>query len=436
MGTLTEEIFSRKLGRRVKAGEIVWCDVDYVMSHDTMTVLAIEAFRQLAGSESGIGGSNQEKVFDNERIVIPFDHIVPPANMEQAAAQRNIMRFIEEQGITHFYQEGVCHQIMVEKGFAQPGRIIIGSDSHTCTYGALGCFSTGMGSTDIGVAYATGGTWFRIPETFNIHVTGKFQKGVYAKDLIHAIIAKTGVEGANYMAVEFTGDTIENMEIHERLTLANMAIELGGKAGLVAPDKKTSEFIRRIDQSADTEEKKEEEFSLRAINPTYAKRLVINAAELVPVVACPHDLDNLKPASELSDVKIDEVFIGTCTNGRYEDLEIAASIMKGRKVNRYTRTLVIPASTDIYRKAMDNGLIKIFLDSGAIVCNPGCGPCLGRHQGVLAPGEKAMTTMNRNFRGRMGSPEADIYAASPATAAATAITGRITDPRKLIMREP
>jgi homoaconitate hydratase family protein len=417
MGTLTEEIFSRKLGRAVKAGEIVWCTVDHIMSHDTMTVLAIEAFRQLA-----------DRVFEPERIVIPFDHVVPPANMEQASCQRQIMGFIEEQGIRNFFQEGVCHQVMVEKGFAIPGDVVIGSDSHTCTYGALGCFSTGMGSTDIGVAYATGGTWFRIPETFNIHVCGKMPKGVYAKDLIHTIISRTGVEGANYMAVEFTGDTIEGLEIHERLTIANMAIELGGKAGLVASDEKTATFIRGI--SGSNGKTAAADLKIMAVNPTYKKRLVINAEELVPVVACPHDLDNLKPASELSGVKIDEVFIGTCTNGRYEDLEIAAGIMKGRKVSRYTRTIVIPASKEIYLKAMDNGLIRIFMEAGAIVCNPGCGPCLGRHQGVLAAGEKAMTTMNRNFRGRMGSPEAEIYSGSPATAAATAINGRITDPRE------
>ncbi|MFH0875512.1 MAG: 3-isopropylmalate dehydratase large subunit [archaeon] len=413
MGTLTEEIFSNKLNKKVSAGDIVWCPVDYIMSHDTMTVLAISAFHELG-----------EKVFDNEKIVIPFDHIVPPATIDQATAQKTAREFIKKQNITHFFQEGVCHQVFVEKGFATPGSVIIGSDSHTCTYGALGAFATGMGATDIGVAYATGGSWFRIPETINIIVNGKFKKGVYAKDLILKIIATIGVEGANYKCVEFSGSTIDNMEVHERLTLSNMAIEMGGKAGLIVPDEKTIDFLKNK-----TNEKIE---LIKPINPKYERTLKFDVNELSPMVACPHDLDNLKPVDELGDITVDEVFIGTCTNGRYEDLENAASILKGRKVERFTRTIIVPASVEIYKKAMENGFIKIFLDAGAIVGNPGCGPCLGRHQGVLAPGERAITTMNRNFKGRMGSPLAEIYAASPATCAASAITGKITDPRRFL----
>jgi len=413
MGTLTEEIFSRKLGRPVKAGDIVWSKVDYVMSHDTMTVLAAAAFNEIA-----------TKVFDPNRIVVLFDHIVPPANMEQAIAQATARKFVKAHKITNFFTEGVCHQVMVEKGFAMPGSIIIGSDSHTCTYGALGCFATGMGATDIGVGYATGGSWFRIPKTISVVVNGKLGKGVYAKELMLNIIAKVGLEGANYMAAEFSGTTIDNMEVHDRLTLSNMAIEMGAKAGLIAADKKTEDFI--MQQTGRKIEK------ILPVSPVYDKVITLTAEDIVPSVACPHDLDNLKPITEVEGIPIDEVFIGTCTNGRYEDLEIAAKLLKGKKVSENTRTIIIPASNEIYKKAMDNGLIRVFIDSGAIVCNPGCGPCLGRHQGVLAPGEKAFTTMNRNFKGRMGSPDAEIYVGSPASAAATALYGKITDPRRLL----
>ena len=411
MGTLTEEIFSRKLGKQVRAGEIVWVDVDRMMSHDSTSLLVIEAMKKLT-----------DRPMNPEKIIIPFDHMIPAATIEQAKVQGKIRSFIEENNIQNFFQCGVCHQLMIEKGFVLPGSIIIGGDSHSCSYGALGAFGTGMGSTDIGVAYATGRTWFRIPETILIKVNGAFQKGVYAKDLILKIIATLGVDGATYKALEFTGETISYMSIPERITLSNMAVECGAKAGLIEADEKTTEYLK---------ERTTENYELvKANNGDYERTFEFNVSELEPQVACPHDLDNLKPVTEVEGLEINQVFIGSCTNGRYQDLEIAANILKGKKVSRFTRTIVVPASVEIFQKAMDNGLIKIFQDAGCIICNPGCGPCLGRHQGVLAPGERALTTMNRNFRGRMGSPEAEIYLGSPGTCAASAIEGKITDPRR------
>jgi len=410
MGTLTEEIFSRKLGREAKAGDIVVVEVDRIMSHDTMSWLAIEAMRKLA-----------EKPMHPDRIVIPFDHIVPPATIDQAKIQRKVMDFIKEHDLPHFYQEGVCHQVMIEKGQVLPGDIIIGSDSHTCSYGALGAFGTGMGSTDIGIAYATGKAWFRIPETILLKVEGRFSKGVYAKDLILQIIATVGLDGANYQALEFTGDTIAGLEVHERITLSNMAIECGAKSGLIEADDKTSAFLGG-----------RKAHMLKASEGRYNRTIEFDASALEPMVACPHDLDNLKKVSEVEGTELHEVFIGTCTNGRYEDLRIAADILRGKRVNRFTRTVVIPASLSIFQEAMKSGIIKDLQDAGCIICNPGCGPCIGRHEGVLAPGERAITTMNRNFKGRMGSPDAEIFVASPATCAASAIYGRITDPRKVL----
>ncbi|MFH1440325.1 MAG: 3-isopropylmalate dehydratase large subunit [Candidatus Woesearchaeota archaeon] len=421
MGTLAEEIFSRKLGRPIKAGEIVWVEVDRIMSHDTTSLLAIEAMKKIA-----------DKPKYPNRIVIPFDHIVPPANKDQAFTQRQIMNFIDENNMKNFFQEGVCHQIMIERGFVLPGNIIIGGDSHTCSYGALGAFGTGMGSTDIGMAYATGRTWFRVPETILIKVNGEFQEGVYAKDLILKIIATLGVAGGTYKALEFTGDAISNMSIPERITLCNMAIECGAKAGLIEADDKTLEFLRNLKNAADNNNNNNNNNNnkIRANNGNYVQTIEFDLNELEAQIACPHDLDNLKPLSEVEGLAIDQVFIGTCTNGRYEDLLIAANILKGKRVNRFTRTIIIPASVEIFQKAMKDGLIKIFQDAGCIVANPGCGPCIGRHQGALATGERALTTMNRNFRGRMGNPDSEIYLGSPAACAASAIEGKITNPNK------
>lgn len=413
MGTLAEEIFSRKLGRPVEAGELVVAELDLVMSHDTTTPLAIEAFAQL-----------RERVWDPSRIAILFDHVVPPASIATAQLQQISRRFVREQGIENFFQEGVCHQVVVEKGLVRPGMLVVGGDSHTCTYGALGAFATGMGSTDVGLAYATGKAWFRIPETIRVEVHGRLPHLTYAKDLILAVVRELGVEGANYRAIEFGGETIRALGIDDRLTLSNMAVEMGGKAGLVEADETTLAYLRPR-TSAPLE-------ILRPVAPRYERVLEIDAGRLEPLVACPPDVGNVRPVAEVEGLALDEVFIGTCTNGRLEDIAIAANVLRGKRVNRFTRTVVTPASNEIYLAALERGYIAALMEAGAIVCNPGCGPCLGRHQGALAAGERALTTMNRNFTGRMGDPTSEIYVASPATAAASALAGRIVDPRRYL----
>jgi 3-isopropylmalate/(R)-2-methylmalate dehydratase large subunit/methanogen homoaconitase large subunit len=416
MGTLTEEIFSHKLGRTVEQGETVVVEVDRVMSHDTTSPLAIQAFRKLTQQSGG-------RVFNPRRSHIVFDHIVPAATIAAATLQRDIRAFAQEQDIT-ILQEGICHQVMPERGYVTPGDIIVGADSHTCTYGALGAFATGMGSTDIGVAYATGRSWFRIPTTINIRVTGDLPFGVYAKDVTFEMVRLVGVDGANYRAIEYSGDLTERMSVSERFTFCNMAIEMGGKAGLVTPDATTQEWLRgRTDRDYPM---------LAPRNPRYERVVEIDASRLQPMIACPPDVNNVVPVEQVEQVQIDQVFLGTCTNGRLDDLAIAATILRGKTIHPHTRMVVVPASREIYLEAMRLGYLEIFVQAGASVGTPGCGPCIGRHQGVLAPGERALTTMNRNFTGRMGDPTAEIYLGSPATVAATALTGHITDPRSVL----
>jgi len=416
MGTLSEEIFSYKLGRTVQQGETVVVDVDRVMSHDTTTPLAIQAFRKLAQRNGG-------RVFDARRSHIVFDHIIPAATIAAATLHRDIRTFAQEQDIT-ILQEGICHQVMPERGYVTPGDVIVGADSHTCTYGALGAFATGMGSTDIGVAYATGRTWFRVPQTINIRITGMPPFGVYAKDVTFEMVRRVGVDGANYRAIEYTGELVEQMSVSERFTLCNMAIEMGGKAGLVAPDETTQEWLRG---------RTERDYPILAPrNPRYERVVEIDVSRLRPMIACPPDVNNVVPVEEVEHVQIDQVFLGTCTNGRLDDLAIAANIMRGKTLHPQTRMVVVPASREIYLEAMRLGYLEIFVQAGASVGTPGCGPCIGRHYGVLAPGERALTTMNRNFTGRMGDPTAEIYLGSPATVAATALSGHITDPRNFL----
>jgi homoaconitate hydratase family protein len=416
MGTLTEEIFSHKLGRTVEQGETVVVEVDRVMSHDTTSPLAIQAFRKLAAQTGG-------RVFDAKRAHIVFDHIIPAATIAAATLHRDIRTFAQEQDIT-ILQQGICHQVMPEMGYVVPGDIIVGADSHSCTYGALGAFGTGMGSTDIGVAYATGRSWFRVPTTINVRLSGDLQPGVYAKDLTLEMVRRIGVDGANYRALEYTGDLIERLSVSERFTFCNMAIEMGGKAGLVAPDETTRAWLHG---------RTEREYPMLAPhNPRYERVVEINASELSPLIARPPDVNNVVPVEEVEDVHIDQVFLGTCTNGRLDDLVIAAGILRGKTIAPSTRMVVIPASREVYLEAMRLGYLEIFAKAGASVGTPGCGPCIGRHFGVLAPGERALTTMNRNFTGRMGDPTAEIYLGSPATVAATALTGHITDPREFL----
>jgi 3-isopropylmalate/(R)-2-methylmalate dehydratase large subunit/methanogen homoaconitase large subunit len=407
MGTLTEEIFSRRLRRRVQAGEIVVAPVDYAMAHDVTGPLAIEAFRKL-----------EVPLWDPERVIMVFDHILP-ANTVAAAGLHKIVRdFADEYGVTHVFQEGICHQLMVEKGFVRPGGIVVGADSHSTTYGALGCFSAGFGSTDIAVTFATGKTWFRVPETIRINLHGRLHAGIYPKDLALQVIRRLGAEGANYMAVEWGGEAVEAMSIDERLTLTNLTVDFGGKAGLCEPDEETRRYLGEA-----------EALDLHPIAPEYRSVLDVDAERLEPQIACPPAIDNVQDLSAVEGTRLDEVFIGSCTNGRIEDLAIVASFFKGHQVDPGTRTIVVPASKQVYMEALARGYIQTFMEAGALVMNAGCGPCLGRQHGVLGPGEIALSTSNRNYAGRMGSAQAEIYLANPAVAAASALAGAIADPR-------
>ncbi|HLJ66267.1 MAG TPA: 3-isopropylmalate dehydratase large subunit [Chloroflexota bacterium] len=414
MGTLTEEIFSRKVGRRARAGEIVVAPVDYALSHDNTTPIAIESLRKL--------GRN---VWDPERVVIHFDHMVPAPTTAAAEQHRAIRAWVAEQGIRNVFQDGICHQVMVEKGFVFPGGLVVGADSHSCTYGALGCFGTGMGSTDVAVIYATGKSWFRVPETIRITLHGSFQRGVFAKDACLALARELDVDGATYMAMEFGGEATTTMEISERMTLANMSIEMGAKAGLVEPDERTIAYLQpRARQPFEP---------VHPERPEYARVIELDVSELVPQVARPSEVSNVGPVTEVEGTPLDQVFIGTCTNGRVDDLAIAARILKGQTVHPNTRLIVTPASREVWIEALRRGYIQTLVEAGAQVTNTGCGPCIGRHQGVLAARERALTTQNRNFKGRMGDPTSEIYLGSPATAAASALAGHIADPRPYLM---
>jgi len=413
MGTLIEELFSRRAGRRVEAGEIVLLDLDYIMSHDNTTPLAIKAFREIG-----------KPIKDKNKIVIHFDHAYPAPNVLAAENQKNILDFIKEQELPNFYHQGVCHQVMIEEGFVAPGRLIIGGDSHTNTYGAFGAFATGFGSTEIGVAWVTGKAWFKTPETILVRLSGQSGRGVYAKDIMLYLTGMLGMDGATYKSIEFTGDYIDQLPMYERIIFANISTEIGAKCGLIVADQVTLDFLEHETAAKPPFQ------TAQPVNPHYERIIEIDVSILVPQVACHPDVDHVKPLTEIEGLPIDEVFIGTCTNGRYEDLEIAARILKGRKVNRYTRTIITPASAAIYQKAMAKGLLDIFLEAGCTLGVVGCGACIGRHGGLLAPGERAFTTMNRNFIGRMGSAQAEIYLGSPAAAAATAIEGKIADPRR------
>ena len=409
MGTLTEEIFSRRLGRIVQAGEIVVAPVDYAMAHDVTGPLAIEAFRRL-----------QMPLWDPDCVIFVFDHILPANTVAAAGLHKLVRDFAAEFGVTNVFQEGICHQLMVEKGFVRPGGIVVGADSHSTTYGALGCFSAGFGSTDIAVTLATGRTWFRVPETIRINLRGTLPPGVFPKDLALQVIRRLGAEGANYLAVEWGGEAVEAMSVDDRLTLANLTVDFGGKAGLCEPDKKTRDYLGDA-QIAE----------LRPNRPDYRAVIEVDAEALEPQIACPPAIDNVRDLKDVEGTHLDEVFVGSCTNGRIEDLAIVASYFKGRQVHPDTRTIVVPASKQVYMEALSRGYIQTFLEAGALVMNAGCGPCLGRQHGVLGPGERALSTSNRNYAGRMGSPQAEIYLANPAVAAASALAGAIADPRRV-----
>ena len=415
---IIEKILARASDReQVRPGEIVEARINSAMVHDITGPLAVESWKKL----------EETKVWDPDRIVVIFDHFLPPPTEQAAKLQKMMRDFVDEQGIRNFYdigRGGICHQVMPEKGHVHPGDVIVGADSHTCTYGAFGAFSTGIGSTEMAAVFATGHLWFKVPRTIRVNVTGSFAPFVMAKDLILQVLGKLGVSGANYRGIEFTGQTVEDMSIGGRMTLCNMSIEAGAKTGAVAPDAKTAEYLGA--SSSNSFE------SLRSDGDSaYERTIEIDSSTLSPQVARPHSPDNVAPIEEIPEIRVDQAFLGSCTNGRTEDLRIAAKILDGKRVHDHTRLIVTPASQDVYQNCLEEGLLEIFTQSGAIVTNPGCGICIGIHLGVLAPGDVCVSSSNRNFVGRMGSPQAKIFLASPATVAASAMTGRITDPRKL-----
>ncbi|MCE5215276.1 MAG: 3-isopropylmalate dehydratase large subunit [Methanobacterium sp.] len=413
--TMAEKILAKSSGKKeITAGEIVMANIDVAMTHDLTGPLSIESFEKI-----GV-----KKVWDPEKIVVLFDHQVPADSLEAAGNHIFMRKFVKEQKITNFYdvREGVCHQVLPEKGHVVPGEVIVGSDSHTCTHGALGAFSTGIGSTDMAMVFATGKLWFKVPETINFKIEGTLEEHVYAKDVVLNIIGKIGADGATYKACEFSGEVTQGMSVSERMVLCNMAIEMGGKTGLVEPDDKTINYLKnRTDKRYEILKTDEGAKSLEIMQ--------VDVNNLEPQIACPHNVDNVKPISQVEGTPIDQVFLGSCTNGRLEDLQIAAEIIKDHKISDKIRMLVIPASREVYTQAMDEGLLRIFVDSGALVCNPCCGPCLGGHIGLIGPGEVSLSTSNRNFLGRQGSTEGEVYLSSAAVAAISAIYGEITDPR-------
>ncbi len=412
--TLTEKILGAKAGRDVRAGEVVIVSPDVVLSHDN-TAAIIREFRKL-----GIGG-----VIAPEKLVIVLDHIVPAADEKYAQNHKSIREFVEEQKIPHFFDinSGICHQVLPEQGFALPGKVIVGSDSHTPSYGALGAFATGIGRTEVASIWATDEIWLRVPETIRIDLKGDLPPGVFAKDIILKIIGDHGADSANYKAVEFSGPASKKLGIGARLTLSNMSAEMGAKNGYFVPDEKTADWLggrargpyEMVSSDAEAE---------------YESVLSYDLTVIGPQVACPHTVDNVKPVGEIQGIRVDQVLIGTCTNGRLEDLEAAAKILRGRRIHPKVRVLVIPASWEVYKEALRTGTLAVLADAGCVILNSGCGPCLGAHEGTLAAGEICLSTSNRNFRGRMGHRDSEIYLASPATAAASAVEGEITDPRK------
>ena len=414
---LIERILAYSAERdHVEPGEIVEAKIDVAMVNDITGPLAVRAFK-----ETGV-----KRVWDPNKIVIVLDHQVPADSVQAANLHRTMREFSLEQGIPHLYDvgQGICHQIMVERGYVVPGSLIVGADSHTCTYGALGAFATGIGSTEMAAVFVTGKLWFKVPETYKIEVDGDFQEWVTPKDLTLKIVGMIGADGAIYKGIEYSGSTIANMSISGRLTLCNMAVEMGAKTGIIEPDEKVEAYLKNRTDSKIKNLSNDDSSS-------YEKIFNVDVNDLEPQVALPDSVDNVKPISEVEGLPIDQAFLGSCTNGRLEDIRLAAKLIRNRKAARNVRFIVIPASNEVYLKALNEGLIDILIRAGAYVGGPCCGPCFGGHIGLIAEGEVCISTSNRNFRGRMGSPEGKVYLASPATVAASAITGKITDPREM-----
>ena len=416
--TITEKILAAHACREiVSPGELIQVNVDLALANDITAPLAIGVFDRLGARE----------VFDREKIALVPDHFVPNKDIESAQQVKLMREFARKHRIRHFFElgeTGIEHVILPEKGLVSPGDLVIGADSHTCTYGALGAFSAGVGSTDLGVILATGKTWLKVPAAIKLVYEGNLPRWVVGKDLILYTLGLLGVAGAVYHSLEFTGEVIGQLSMSQRFTMANMAVEAGAKNGIFEPDEITKIYME--ERSARTGN-----FLVSDLGAYYDREIKITVDDMVPQVALPHSPDNVKPISEIGSVVLDQVFLGSCTNGRLEDLREAARLLKGRKVAGGIRLIVIPGSPSIFKEAIKEGIIEIFLDAGAVIGPPCCGPCLGGHMGVLAEGERALSTSNRNFVGRMGHPESEVYLASPAVAAASAVMGRIASPAEL-----
>lgn len=416
--TMTQKILADHAGlKEVKAGQFIEINLDIVLGNDITTPVAIKEFNKMGAKE----------VYDKEKVVIVLDHFTPNKDIKAAEQCKLSREFCSEKQIENFFDVGdmgIEHALLPEKGLVVAGDTIIGADSHTCTYGALGAFSTGIGSTDMAAGMATGKAWIRVPSAIKFNISGKPQKWVSGKDVILHIIGKIGVDGALYKSMEFTGEGIKNLSMDDRFTISNMAIEAGGKNGIFPVDEKTIEYLNNHTS-------KQYKIFEADEDAEYDQVIDIDLSSIRPTIAFPHLPENTKTIDETEDIKIDQVVIGSCTNGRIEDMRIAADILKGHKVKKGVRTIIIPATQHIYLQCIKEGLMEIFIESGAVVSTPTCGPCLGGYMGILAKGEKAVSTTNRNFIGRMGHTESEIYLASPAIAAASAITGKISSPEEL-----
>ncbi|ADC89476.1 homoaconitate hydratase family protein [Thermocrinis albus DSM 14484] len=416
--TITEKIIAKHAGKKeVYPGELVTAKVDLVMANDVTAPLAIKVLEKY-----GI-----DRVFDPERIALVLSHFVPAKDIKSAEQAKIVREFVKKHGIKWFFQEGegIEHALLPEEGLVVPGDLVVGADSHTCTYGALGAFSTGMGSTDIAYAIATGETWLKVPESMKFIFYGKPKRWVMGKDFILYTIGQIGVDGALYRAMEFEGEAIRALSMDQRFTITNMAVEAGAKNGIIAPDEKTIEYVSQ-------RAKKEWEVYTSDPDAHYVEIYEWDAGKIEPVVAWPFLPSNVHPVTESTHITIDQAFIGSCTNGRLEDLRIAAAVLKGKKVHPYVRCIVIPASKKVYMQALKEGLIDIFMEAGCVVSVSTCGPCLGGHMGILAEGERCISTSNRNFPGRMGHPKSEAYLANPAVVAASAVLGRIAHPEEVV----
>ncbi|MBQ8229789.1 MAG: 3-isopropylmalate dehydratase large subunit [Clostridia bacterium] len=417
--TMTQKILAAHAGLdKVEAGQLILVDLDRVLGNDITSPVAIREFERIGAKD----------VFDKDKVTMVMDHFAPNKDIKAAAQCKMCRDFCNEHEVTHFYdvgRMGIEHALLPEKGLVVPGDVVIGADSHTCTYGALGAFSTGVGSTDMACGMATGKAWFKVPSAVKFVLKGKLNKYVSGKDVILHIIGKIGVDGALYKSMEFVGEGVSSLTVYDRLTISNMAIEAGAKNGIFEVDEQTEAYIKERSDRTYTAYKADEDAAYDAVYE-------IDLSEVKSTVAFPHLPENTKTFDEIGDVKIDQVVIGSCTNGHYKDLAEAAEIFKGKKVAKHVRAIVIPATQDIYLKAMENGLLKIFIEAGCVVSTPTCGPCLGGYMGILAAGERAVATTNRNFVGRMGHVDSEVYLASPAVAAASAIAGKIADPMEVM----